>query len=88
MVSHIVKMLLKLKSLGISGNFLTLFECYLSHRAQYVSIGNQTSGFHDISSDVPQGSIYLSSYLSSTLMTYSSQSHLFSLKYMQMTQNA
>ena len=47
----------KLKSMGISGNLLTLMESFLSERYQRVLLNGQSSEWATINAGVPQGSI-------------------------------
>ena len=47
----------KLKSVGISGNLLTLMESFLSERYQRVLLNGQSSEWATINAGVPQGSI-------------------------------
>ena len=47
----------KLKSVGISGNLLTLMESFLSERYQRVLLNGQSSERATINAGVPQGSI-------------------------------
>ena len=55
-VSHI-KILIKLKDIGITGNILKWIECFLTNRKQSVKINHSYSKFKNVLSDVPQGSV-------------------------------
>ena len=55
-VSH-NELLLKLWSIGITGNLWRWFECYLTNRIQRVSVNNFLSTPLPVISGVPQGSI-------------------------------
>ena len=55
-VSHL-KLLQVLASFGIKGKLYDWFNCYLSNRKQFVSIGNVNSSTIDVISGVPQGSV-------------------------------
>ena len=50
-------LIFKLKSNGISGNLLGLFENFLLNRKQRVVLNGQTSEFESLYSGVPQGSV-------------------------------
>ena len=56
MVNHHI-LLTKLQNIGIAGNLLTLLQCFLSDRYQYVKANNSLSHILPISNGVPQGSI-------------------------------
>ena len=51
------ELLLKLWSMGITGNLWKWFECYLTNRIQRVSVNNYLSTPLPVISGVPQGSI-------------------------------
>ena len=51
------ELLLKLQTIGISGNLLKWLQGYLSSRQQYVSLNKHVSETLPVSSGVPQGSI-------------------------------
>jgi len=51
------KSMVKLWNIGITGTLWNWFNCYLSNRTQYVSIGNCLSNYLPVISGVPQGSI-------------------------------
>ena len=51
------ELLFKLHSIGISGDLLAWFQCYLFGRSQYVSINNSHSMLLPVTSGVLQGSI-------------------------------
>ena len=51
------ELLVKLWNIGITGTLWNWFNCYLSNRTQYVSIGNCLSNYLPVISGVPQGSI-------------------------------
>ena len=55
-VSHI-KLLIKLKDIGIAGNILKWIECFLTNRKQSVKVNHSYSKFKNILSGVPQGSV-------------------------------
>ena len=55
-VSHI-KLLIKLKDIGIAGNILKWIECFLTNRKQSVKINHSYSKFKNVLSGVPQGSV-------------------------------
>lgn len=50
-------LLLKLRSIGITGNLWNFFKSYLFDRTHCVSINSQTSSYLPVLSGVPQGSI-------------------------------
>ena len=50
-------MVYKLKSIGISGNFLNLFKHYLTDRSQRVLLNGQSSNWQPILAGVTEGSI-------------------------------
>jgi len=54
-VSH-SKLLLKLRSYGISGNLLSWIENFLANRSQQTNVGNSLSNITNLSSGVVQGS--------------------------------
>lgn len=47
----------KLEKVGISGNLLQWFKCYLSNRTQCTVVNGQKSSTSDITAGVPQGSV-------------------------------
>ena len=47
----------KLKSYGVEGELLSLLKNYLQNREQRVVLNGQTSGWRNINSGVPQGSV-------------------------------
>jgi len=51
------RLLCKLKAYGISGQLLSWIEDFLSNRKQRVNINGNSSGYCDVVSGVPQGSI-------------------------------
>ena len=51
------KLLVKLRSYGITGALWRWFQAYLSHHTQYVRIKNSLSHPVNVTSSVPQGSI-------------------------------
>jgi len=53
-VSH-SKLLLKLRSYGISGNLLSWIENFLTNRSQQTKVGNSLSNIANLSSGVVQG---------------------------------
>ena len=55
-VSH-TKLIFKLKKYGISGKFLSWIEAFLGNRSQRVKLGEVFSGFSNVRSGVPQGSV-------------------------------
>ena len=55
-VSHI-KLLIKLKDIGINGNILKWIKCFLTNRKQSLKINHSYSKFKDVQSGVPQGSV-------------------------------
>ena len=50
-------LLYKLEAIGISGNLLTWFSSYLSHRRQRVVLPGASSDWAEVKAGVPQGSI-------------------------------
>ncbi|MEL7308158.1 MAG: reverse transcriptase family protein, partial [Pseudomonadota bacterium] len=56
-VSHELLLLKMSSQFGVTGNDLTWFRSYLSHRYQRVVIGGMESDWVSVSSGVPQGSI-------------------------------
>ena len=50
-------LIVKIKSLGISGDLLGLLSCYLRDREFQVVLGGQSSGLYKIGASVPQGSV-------------------------------
>jgi len=54
---HHKRLLLKLKRLGISGNFLKWIESFLSERKQCVHVNGKFSDWTDVASGVSQGSL-------------------------------
>ena len=55
-VSHI-KLLIKLKDIGIAGNILKWIECFLTNRKQSVKVNHSYSKFKNVLSGVSQGSV-------------------------------
>ena len=55
-VSH-PKLLLKLKSLGITGNFHNWIEAFLTKRTQQVIVSGTLSDLNSVQSSVPQGTV-------------------------------
>ena len=51
------KLILKLKSIGITGNFLKIVSSLLNNRSQKVKVGNILSRSRSVVSGVPQGSV-------------------------------
>ena len=51
------KLILKLKSIGITGNFLKIVSSLLNNRSQKVKVGNILSRSRPVVSGVPQGSV-------------------------------
>ena len=50
-------LIFKIKSFGISGDFLELIKNFLSNRFQRIVLNGQTSEWEKITAGVPQGSI-------------------------------
>ena len=46
-----------LKSYGVEGELLSLLKNYIQNREQRVILNGQTSGWREINSEVPEGSI-------------------------------
>jgi hypothetical protein len=55
-VSH-VKLLVKLRSLGVGGSLHVWLTNYLSYRRQYVRVGSSLSSMEAVMSGIPQGTI-------------------------------
>lgn len=55
-VSH-SKLIFKLRQVGVAGDVLEWIESYLTGRRQVVRVSNCVSGFLDVFSGVPQGSV-------------------------------
>ena len=51
------RLISKLKCYGIGGSLLSWISDFLTQRTQYVKIGNDCSGYSDVTSGVPQGSV-------------------------------
>ena len=85
-VSH-NELLLKLWSMGITGNLWKWFECYLTNRIQRVSVNNYLSTPLPVISGVPQGSILGPYCFQSILMIYLQQLHLLKYYYLPMMLN-
>ena len=52
-----IKLLIKLKDIGIAGNILKWIECFLTNRKQSVKINHSYSKFKNVLPGVPQGSV-------------------------------
>ena len=50
-------LLSKLKSYGLNDNAIKLLKNWISDRDQYVQLGNFKSQYHNISCEIPQGSV-------------------------------
>ena len=51
------RLISKLNCYGIGGSLLSWISDFLTQRTQYVKIGNDCSGYSDVTSGVPQGSV-------------------------------
>ena len=51
------RLITKLQGYGIKGDLCNWIQDFLSEREQFVSVGNQSSGYSKVTSGVPQGSV-------------------------------